>query len=344
MNPKQLFEHLIEKKDLSPQQMQEVIHSCMTGEFNDLHIATFLALMRMKGETVDELTAAAKVMQHLAHSIHLGDRLIDIVGTGGDGKNTFNVSTASSFVVAAAGIPVAKHGNRSVSSRSGSADLLEQAGIVLNLNDLQIKACIDQCGLAFLFAPHYHPAMQHARAARQQLGIRTLFNLLGPLINPAQVKRQVVGVFAKTWSKPLAQVLANLGSERAIVVSSQDGMDEISIAAATDVVEYRNGEFSEWTIFPEDYAIKHRSLDAIIVDSPKASLELIKSVLFGAHGPARDMILLNSAAAIYCAKDKLSFNEAINLAKNALDSGKAAECFEKLRLLTQTLNKEKQHE
>lgn len=339
-----LFEQLIAKQDLSSEQMQEVIHACMTGQFNDIQIASFLALMRMKGETINELTAAAEVMQQLAHPLELGNNLIDIVGTGGDGKNTFNVSTACSFVVAAAGVCVAKHGNRSVSSRSGSADLLEQAGFILDLSDQQIQSCIKQCGLAFLFAPHYHPAMQHARTARQQLGIRTLFNLLGPLINPARVKKQVVGVFSTTWLKPLATVLANLGSEHILVVSSQDGLDEISIAAPTEVVEYQRGEFKEWLIIPEEYGIKHQSLEAIIVDSPQSSLDLIQTVFAGNHGAARDIVLLNSAAAIYCAHEELSFVVALEHAKTAIDSGKAAKCFDKLRLLTQTLNKELNHE
>lgn len=344
MKPNLLFEHLIAKRDLNSEQMHDVIHACMSGVYNDLQIATFLALMRMKGETTQELTAAAQVMQQLAHSINLGSHLVDIVGTGGDGKNTFNVSTACSFVVAATGISVAKHGNRSVSSKSGSADLLEQAGFTLNLSDQQIKTCMQQCNLAFLFAPSYHPAMQHARAARQQLGIRTLFNLLGPLINPAQVKRQVVGVFSTAWQKPLATVLANLGSERALVVSSQDGMDEISIAAPTHVVEYKNGSLTQWTINPTDYGINYYSLDEIIVDSPSHSLEIIQSVFSGKSGAARDMVLLNSAAAIYCAHEDLSLAQAIEQAQKAIDSGQAALCFDQLRQLTQTLNKEAHHE
>lgn len=320
--------------------MHTVIHACMSGEYNDAQIATFLALMRMKGETTDELIAAAEVMQQLAHNIELGANLIDIVGTGGDGKNTFNVSTACSFVVAAAGFSVAKHGNRSVSSRSGSADLLEQAGFVLSLTDQQIQTCIQQCGLAFLFAPHYHPAMQYARTARQQLGIRTLFNLLGPVINPARVKKQVVGVFSTTWQKPLASVLAHLGSERALVVSSQDGLDEISIVAPTEVIEYREGTFNHWVIHPQNYGIKHHSLDEVMVDSPRQSLELIQEVFSGKQGAARDMVLLNAAAAIYCAHENTSFVEALEQAKIAIDSGKASQCFTQLSQLTQTLNKE----
>lgn len=337
MKPNLLFEHLLAKRDLNSEQMQQVIHACMSGQYNDLQIATFLALMRMKGETANELTAAAQVMQRLAHSIDLGTNLIDIVGTGGDGKNTFNVSTACSFVVAAAGISVAKHGNRSVSSRSGSADLLEQAGFVLNLSDSHMQICLQQCNLAFLFAPSYHPAMQHARTARQQLGIRTLFNLLGPLINPARVKKQVVGVFSIAWQKPLASVLANLGSERALVVSSQDGLDEISIAAPTHVIEYQQGQFTEWMIIPADYNMHHHSLDEIIVDSPSQSLAMIQSVFSGKPSAARDMVLLNSAAAIYCAHENHSFVQALEQAKTAIDSGKARECFHQLRQLTQNL-------
>ncbi|WP_133135720.1 anthranilate phosphoribosyltransferase [Legionella rowbothamii] len=344
MKPNLLFEQLIARQELNAEQMHDVIHACMSGQYNDLQTATFLALMRAKGETANELTAAAKVMQELAHTIELGTNLIDIVGTGGDGKNTFNVSTACSFVVAAAGVSVAKHGNRSVSSRSGSADLLEQAGFVLNLSDPHMKTCMHECNLAFLFAPSYHPAMQHARTARQQLGIRTMFNLLGPLINPARVKRQVVGVFSTSWQKPLATVLANLGSERALVISSQDGLDEISIAAPTQVVEYYQGAFQEWSITPADYGIHHSSLDEIIVDSPSQSLTIIQSIFSGAKGAPRDMVLLNSAAAIYCAKEELSFTQAIEHAQEALDSGRAAQRFQQLCQLTQTLNKESHYE
>jgi len=343
MKPNHLFEQLIAKQNLDTQQMQEVLHACMSGQLSDAQIATFLALMRMKGETAEELTAAATVMQRLAHSIDLGPQLIDIVGTGGDGKNTFNVSTACSFVVAAAGVSVAKHGNRSVSSRSGSADVLEEAGFILDLPEEQIQTCIKECKLAFLFAPHYHPAMQHARSARQQLGIRTFFNLLGPLLNPAHVKRQVVGVFSPSWLMPLAEVLAHLGSERALVISAQDGLDEISIAAATDVMEYNNKTFKQWIINPEDYGIKYHNIDDIIVDSPSESLKLIKEVFAGTLGAARDMVLLNSAAALYCAKDNLSFASAITEAKSVIDSGKAADCFERLCLITQRY-KESNHD
>ena len=336
MKPKELFEHLIAKKNLTFKQMQEAIEASITGQFNDVQIATFLALMRMKGETAKELTAAADVMQKLAHPIDLGENLMDIVGTGGDCKNTFNVSTACSFVVAASGIPVAKHGNRSVSSSSGSADLLEHAGFVLNLSDKQIQQCIKECGLAFLFAPHYHPALKNASNARQQLGIRTLFNLLGPLINPAHVKKQVIGVFSTDWQHSIAAVLAHLGSERFLVVSSQDGLDEISIVEPTTVLEYNKDHLTQWVINPEDHGLKHPSLDDIIVNSPSKSLDIIQSIFSGKKGAARDIIVLNSAAAIYCYHDNLSFELAIEQAKAAIDSGKAQHCFDTLRSLTQT--------
>ncbi|MDI9818357.1 MULTISPECIES: anthranilate phosphoribosyltransferase [unclassified Legionella] len=334
MNINNLFEQLIAGEDLTDLQMKKLMKACMSGELTDVQIATFLALMRMKGETVDELTAAASVMMELVHPINLGDDLIDIVGTGGDGKNTFNVSTISSIVAAAAGVRVAKHGNRSVSSRSGSADLLLHAGFNLELTETQLKNCMQQCGVSFLFAPHFNQAMQHARNARQQLGIRTLFNLLGPVINPARVKKQVVGVFSKDWLEPVAKVLANLGSQHALVVNSRDGMDEVSIAAITDVVEYKEGQFKRWFIDPDEYHCFHPSLDEIIVESPAQSLMLAEEVLGGKPGPARDIILLNTALALYCADSSINFHDAIEKVKKAIDSGEAANRFQQLKKLT----------
>ncbi|MBA2649112.1 MAG: anthranilate phosphoribosyltransferase [Legionella sp.] len=338
MKPKLLFEQLIARKNLDPLQMQAVMHSCITGEYSDCQIATFLALMRVKGETTQELTIAAQFMQSHAYSIDLGNNLMDIVGTGGDLKNTFNISTTTCFVLAAAGIPVAKHGNRAVSSRSGSADVLEHAGFKLQLTDSDIQMCLKKCNLAFLFAPHFHPGMKHVRTAREQLGIRTFFNLLGPLINPANVKRQVVGVFSSHWLRPLSQVLSQLGSERSLLINADDGLDEVSIAAPTQVLEYNLGQVSTWEIRPEDYGLKHQSLDNIIVDSPAQSLIMIQDVLKGKQGPARDIVLLNAAAAIYCAKDNLSFVHALDQAKMAIDEGKALACFYKLRDLTQSFS------
>jgi anthranilate phosphoribosyltransferase len=337
LNIRDLLERIIADQHLSTHEMQRVIEDCMSGQLNDVQISAFLALMRMKGETPDELTAAAKVMQTRAHRIDLGNDLIDIVGTGGDGLNTFNISTVCCFVVAATGLKVAKHGNRSVSSRSGSADLLSHAGFELHLSEHALQTCMQQCNIAFLFAPHFHEALQHVKTARQQLGIRTLFNLLGPLINPAHVKRQVVGVFAQQWMEPLAHVLAELGSERALVVHANDGLDEISVSANTEVIEYHHGTFKHWTLDPKEYDCYHPSLDAIVIDSPKESLSLAQSVFSGEKGPARDIVLLNSAAAIYCADACATFQEAIEKAAFAIDSGNAYQCFHQLRSLTQSL-------
>ncbi|CDZ78694.1 Anthranilate phosphoribosyltransferase [Legionella massiliensis] len=336
MKINKLLEQLINHQSLSAQQMKELMLACMSGELTDAQIAAFLVLMRMKGETVEELTSAASVMLKLAHCIDLGEELIDIVGTGGDGKNTFNISTVSSFVAAAAGAKVAKHGGRSVSSRSGSADLLMHAGFELNLTDEQLNQCMQSCGLSFLFAPHFHQAMQHAKNARQQLGIRTLFNFLGPLVNPARVKKQVVGVFANNWQEPLAKVLANLGSKRAFVVNSRDGMDEVSISAITDVVEYHEGLYKQWSIDPKDYNCFHASLDAIVVDSPAQSLAIAQEVLDGKSGPARDIVLLNTALALFCAELTATFGDAVEKARLAIDSGEALNRFNQLKELTHT--------
>jgi len=267
-------------------------------------------------------------MQQCAHHIELGNDLVDIVGTGGDSKNTFNISTVSSFVAAAAGLQVAKHGNRSVSSQSGSADLLLEAGFTLHFPDEALCQAMENYGITFLFAPHFHEAMRHAKNARQALGIRTLFNLLGPLVNPANVKKQVVGVSSKQWLLPPAQVLARLGSQHALVINSQDGLDEISIAAKTNVIEYQAGEFKEWSIDPKEHRCFHATLNDIVVENPKQSLTLAMSVFAGEKGPARDIVLLNTALALYCivlyCGDLTSnYSEAITLASNALDSGLA---------------------
>ncbi|WP_133130128.1 anthranilate phosphoribosyltransferase [Legionella yabuuchiae] len=334
MNIKQVFEQIISGEDLNSLQMQDVIKQCMRGELSDPQLAAFLALMRMKGETVDELTSAALVMKEFAHTLNLGNDLVDIVGTGGDGRNTFNISTISSFVACAAGAKVAKHGNRSVSSQSGSADLLTQAGFAIELSDEAIIQCFNQCGIVFLFGPRFHQALKHARDARQALKIRTLFNLLGPLLNPAEVKKQVVGVYATSWLKPVATVLANLGSVHSLVIHSRDGLDEISIVDVTDVIEYQDGEFKGWTIDPKQYHMSYSNLDAILVKSPAESLIIAEEVFSGKKGPARDIILLNSAAVLYCASLCKDLKEGIELAEHAIDSGKANACFNALKKLT----------
>ena len=285
MNIKPLFEILLSGNNLDETSMQDFMYACMSGELTDTEIAVFLALMRMKGETITELATAAHIIRQFAKPIDLGEDLFDIVGTGGDGKNIFNVSTAACFVAAAAGIKVAKHGNRAVSSQSGSADLLELAGIQLNCTTQTHQDNLKKYNLTFLFAPEFHPALQYARTARHTLGFRTLFNLLGPLLNPACAKKQVIGVYDAAWLKPVAQVLATMGSTRSLVVHSRDGLDEISIADITDIVEYYQGNYKTWQINPKDYGLYHASYDDLIVNSPRDSLHIIQEVFSGKKAP-----------------------------------------------------------
>lgn len=328
---KNLLEQVIQGQSLQAFQMQEWMQTCLRGNLENSEIAAFIVALRMKGETSEELSTAAKVMLDFSRYIDLGENCVDIVGTGGDGKNTFNVSTAAAFVAAGAGVKIAKHGNFSVSSSSGSANVLEIAGIPLQASDSQLQNCLQHAGLCFLFAPAFHPAMRNTREARQQLGIRSFFNLLGPLINPARVKRQVVGVFPQKWQEILARVLKNLGSERALILSSEDGLDEISIAAPTTIIELKQGELTKWTINPADYHLSHPGLQAIMVDSPEQSHQLIQQVLQGKKGPARDIVVLNSAAAIYCADLAADFSSAIEKSKTAIDEGSALHCFDQLK-------------
>lgn len=341
MNIAALLKKLLNSSSLSPDDMQEFMQACLSGQVADVQLAAFLALMQMKGESIEELTAAAKVLLSQALPIDLGDNLMDIVGTGGDARHSFNVSSVSSFVAAAAGLRVAKHGNRSASSRSGSSDFLLQAGFKLQLSTDALRQCLNECNITFLFAGHFHQALRHVQAVRQSLGIRSFFNLLGPLINPAHVKRQVVGVYAHHYLHPIAQVLANLGSERCLVVHAQDGLDEISISAKTDVVEYHQGQRREWTIDPRDYDCFHNSLDAIVVKSPAESLKMAESVFAGEKGPARDIVLLNTAAALYCAGACDDIACGITKAAAAIDEHKALQSFIQLRDLTQRLESHK---
>lgn len=330
-NISHIFEQLIANHDLSSEEMQVMMTACMRGELSDAQIAAFLVLMRKKGETIAELSSAATIMRDFSHKIDLGSNLIDIVGTGGDGKNTFNISTLSAIVAAASGARVAKHGNRSVSSSSGSSDLLQQAGISLSLTDEQLKRCLDKHHICFLFAPNFHPALVHARKARQELGIRSFFNLLGPVLNPAQVSRQVVGVFEKRWQQALAQVLASLGSQRAMIVTSRDGLDEVSITEPSDILEYHLGRYKQWTLDPKAHGCHHPSLDGILVNSPAESLACIARVLAAEPGPARDVVVLNAGLALYCAGIATDYAAGITAARAALDSGKAKALFEELR-------------
>jgi anthranilate phosphoribosyltransferase len=320
-----------ERCDLSRDEMQQVMRTIMTGEATPAQIGGFLIGLRMKGETVDEIAAAAAVMRELATGVKIsGDHVVDIVGTGGDGSNTFNISTASTFVVAAAGGRVAKHGNRAVSSRSGAADLLEAAGVNLGISPEQVAQCVEQVGVGFIFAPMHHSAMKHAIGPRKEMGVRTIFNVLGPLTNPAGVANQLLGVYSKALVEPLAEVLNRLGSHHVLVVHSEDGMDEISIGAPTFVAELKDGKVDSYTIQPEDFGMSRTPITALAVDGAAASLAVVKGVLSGESGPASDIVALNSGAAIYAAGLADSLAAGIKKAQQVIASGAAAAKLDEL--------------
>ncbi|MCU7799657.1 MAG: anthranilate phosphoribosyltransferase [gamma proteobacterium symbiont of Lucinoma myriamae] len=337
MDIKKAIAQAVEGQDINILDMENIMRQIMTGETTSAQIAALLVALRMKGETVDELTASASVMRELVMPVHVdGQHIIDIVGTGGDGLQTFNVSTTSCFVAAAAGATVAKHGNRSVSSTSGSADILEAAGINLNISSAHVEQCIKELGVGFMFAPLHHSAMKHAIGPRKEMAIRTLFNLLGPLTNPASAPNQLLGVFAKQWLEPLAKVLQNLGSEHVMVVHSADGMDEISMADETFVCELNKGEISHYTITPEQFAMTRSSIEDITVNSAEESLTMVMSVLNDKAGAARDIVTLNSGAAIYCAGLSQTLEEGVEKARQAISSGAAKEKLAQLVKLTKS--------
>jgi anthranilate phosphoribosyltransferase len=323
--------NVVEFRDLNAADMEVVMRLIMTGQATPAQIGGFLVGLRMKGETVDEIVAAARVMRELASRVEVsGSHLVDTCGTGGDAAGTFNISTASALVAAAAGARVAKHGNRSVSSSSGSADVLEAAGVRLDLDAQQVAACIDEVGVGFLFAPQHHSAMKHAIGPRREMRIRTLFNLLGPLTNPAGAPNQVLGVFSAVWVEPLARVLQQLGSEHVLVVHAEDGLDEISIAAPTRVAELKDGGITVYMVSPEDFGLQRADLNAITVDSAGQSLALINSVFGNQPGPALDIVKLNAGAAIYAAGLTSSLAEGVESAAVAIADGKAKQTLESL--------------
>jgi anthranilate phosphoribosyltransferase len=320
--------------DLARSEMTAVMQQIMTGECTPAQIGGFLVGLRMKGETVDEITAAATVMRKLSTRVTVDSEfLVDTCGTGGDASGSFNISTASAIVAAAAGARVAKHGNRSVSSKSGSADVLEAAGVNLDINPEAVGACIDEVGVGFMFAQKHHSAMRHAIGPRKEMAVRTIFNVLGPLTNPAAAPNQVVGVFDGDLVEPVAQVLKQLGSEHVMVVHAEDGMDEISISAKTLVAELKDGEVSSYSISPTDFGIEMADLSELKVDGVEQSLAMIQSVLSNTAGPALDIVCMNAGAAIYVSGIAESLEEGIAKARSAIAEGKAS------RVLTQLVTK-----
>lgn len=325
---------VIESQSLSESEMADVMRQIMTGDATPAQIGGFLIALRMKGETTDEITGAARVMRELATPVEVAkEYLVDTCGTGGDGANTFNISTTSAFVVAAAGGHVAKHGNRSVSSSSGSADVLEAAGVKLDIAPEQVARCVDTLGVGFMFAPAHHGAMKHAIGPRREMAVRTIFNVLGPLTNPAGAKRQVIGVFDKAWLRPLAEVLQRLGSEHVMIVHAEDGLDEISIATPTYVAEMKDGEIKEYQIKPEDFGIERADLSTIGAGSVEESLAMMKSVLDRQDSPAADIVALNAGAAIYVSGMAATLEQGVAQAQDAIGSGLA---LAKLNELVQT--------
>lgn len=320
-----------EHQDLSGDEMQQVMRTIMTGEASQAQIGGFLIGLRMKGETVDEIAAAASVMRELATKVDVeGENLVDTCGTGGDGSKTFNISTASAFVVSAAGAQVAKHGNRSISSKSGSADVLEALGVNIGLAPDQVATCIKEIGVGFMFAPQHHSAMKHAIGPRKEMGVRTVFNLLGPLTNPAAAPNQVIGVFSDQWVEPIARVLAKLGSKHVLVVHAEDGMDEISVSSPTKIAELKEGKVSVYKVNPEQFSLPVGDKNRLSVEDAQQSSEMIKDILNGDAGPATDIVCLNAGAAIYVSGLAPSIEAGVKKAQEVIANGTAKEKLEAL--------------
>ena len=324
MNIQQALAKVVDGEDLSSSEMQEVMHQIMTGEATEAQIGGFLVALRLKGETVEEIAAAASVMRKLASAVTADvDHLVDIVGTGGDVSHTFNISTACTFVVAAAGGHVAKHGNRAVSSASGSADLLEQAGVNLQLSPDQVAECIKEVGVGFMFAPMHHSAMKYAIGPRKEMAIRTIFNILGPLTNPAGAPNLLLGVFSNNLLQPMTNVLKTLNSRHVMVVNAEVGLDEISIEGVTHCCELKGGEISNYSISPADFSMSEHSLKDIQVSSSAESLAMINSVFDNQAGAPMDAVLLNSGAAIYVAGLAADHAQGIDMARTVIATGQA---------------------
>ena len=318
----------------SSEQITAMLSAILKGHAQDAQIAAFLMGLEMVGVTVEDITTGARLMRGAMSGVSIQGDIVDTVGTGGDGLSTFNISTAAGFVCAGAGAKVAKHGSRAVSSKSGSSDVLGALGVELDVSPTQAANCVEECGVGFLFAPNHHPAMRHVAKARAAMGIRTLFNLLGPLCNPAGAKRQLIGVFDKVWSKPIAQALKELGSTHVWVVHGKDGLDEITTTTTTSVTELKNGKIRSFTIKPEDYGIERASLSDLRGGSASANADALAALLNGKSGPYRDIVLLNAAATLYVAGIASDMHNGMERAKKSIDSGEALNALTDLVRLT----------
>lgn len=326
---KEAIAQLVKREDLTSEVMEQVMEEIMTGEATDAQKASFLTALSMKGETIDEITSAAKVLRSHCERFLNDMDVLEIVGTGGDGSNTINISTLSSVVVSAAGIPVAKHGNRAASSKCGTADCLEALGVKIDCAPARSAQILKDINLCFLFAQKYHPAMRFVGAVRKEMGIRTLFNVLGPLANPAGATMQLFGVYSEELVEPLVHVLRNLGVKRAMVVYGKDSIDEISLSAETKVCEFKNDEFKSYIIKPEDLGIARCNKEDLVGGTPQENAAIVNDILGGAKGPKTDVVLLNAGAAIYLASDGITLKDGIEKAREIIVSGKAKEQLEK---------------
>jgi anthranilate phosphoribosyltransferase len=335
MGIREAIEKLVSRIDLSEAETIEVMNQIMTGEASPLQIAAFLTALRMKGEKVEEITGAARVMREKAHRVNVGSKtVLDTCGTGGDQKGTFNISTTTAFVLAGAGVNVAKHGNRSVSSQSGSADVLGALGVRVDAPKDRVETCIDKIGIGFLFAPLLHEAMKYAVQPRRDIGIRTIFNMLGPLTNPAMATHQLIGIYSGEMVGAIAQVLKNLGSARAMVVHGLEGLDEISLCGPTKVAELRDSAVKEYVVEPEQFGFQRCGLEELHGGNPEESARILRAILDGKKGATRDVVLLNGGAALYVSGRAASIQDGIGLAAESIDSGQARQKLAQLVELT----------
>lgn len=328
---------LINKQNLTLEDTKTVMEEIMEGRATNAQIGSFLTAMRMKGETIDEITACATVMREKCTKIRPDKDVLDIVGTGGDEANTFNISTVSSFIVSAGGVPVAKHGNRSVSSKCGSADLLEALGVNIALTAEQSARILEELNICFMFAPTYHSSMKYAAPVRKELSVRTIFNILGPLANPAGANMQLLGVYDENLVEPLARVLANLGVKRAMVVHGHDGLDEVTLCDTSTICEVNNGKINSFFLSPEQLGLNKCSSQELVGGAPKENAKIALDILSGIKGPKRDVVLLNSALCLYMSNDGITLRECVKLAEELIDTGAAMSQMKKFAALSNSL-------
>lgn len=331
---KEAIQHLISNEDLSLEMTKQVMDEIMSGKASNAQIASFITSMRMKGETIDEITSCAMVMRKYGDKISSDRDVLDIVGTGGDKAFTFNISTVSAFVISAAGVPVAKHGNRSVSSKCGSADVLEALGVKIDIPLIKSEQILKEIGLCFMFAPLYHSSMKYAAPVRRELGVRSIFNILGPLVNPAKASHQLLGVYDENLVVPLAKVLINLGVKRAMVVHGHDGLDEVSLCAGTTVCEVNRGNINSFFLDPRRLGFEYCKPEELTGGGPEENAKIAMNILKGEKGPKRDIVLLNSALCLYMTYDNITLRQCVRLAAEMIDEGRALEQLNKLIVLS----------